>query len=83
MFDETQVLRKRLETESGETVKAIDLEKMAYALGKGGEVEPASKVGFVGEKRGHEKVEEGNDTLRPPSPKRRREGLRSNQAKIQ
>jgi hypothetical protein len=83
MFDRTQVLRKRLETESGETVKAIDLEKMAYALGKGGEVEPASKIGSVGGKRGHDRVEEDNDALRPPSPKRRREGLRPDQAKSQ
>lgn len=83
MFDRTQVLRKRLETESGETVKAIDLEKMAYVLGKGGEVEPASKSGTVGGKRGHDRVEEDNDALRPSSPKRRREGLRPNQAKSQ
>lgn len=80
MLAKTQALRDRLETESGETVKAIDLEKMAYVLGKGGEVEPASTVGG---KRGHAGVEEDNDALRPPSPKRRREGLRPNKAKSQ
>jgi len=83
MFDKTQVLRKRLETESGETVKAIDLEKIAYALGNGGEVEPTSMMGTAERKREHENLEEDREAPQSPSPKRRRGGSRRNQAKIQ
>jgi len=82
MFDKTQVLRKRLETESGETVKAIHLEKMAYALGRSGEVKPTSIIGTAEGKRGVESVEEEDKELRPPSPKRRSEGLRRKQANV-
>lgn len=82
MFDKTQVLRKRLEMESGETVEAIDLEQMAYTLGKSGEVEPTSMVGTTEGKCGVESVEEEDKELRPPSPKRRREGLRRKQANV-
>jgi len=83
MLGKTQVLRKRLETESGETVKAIDLEKMAYALGKGGEVEPTSMMGTAERKREHGKLEEDGEAPQPPSLKRRRGGSRRNPAKIQ
>jgi len=83
LFDKMQVLRKRLKTVSGKTVKAIDLEKMAYALGKGGQVEPASRIGTMGGKRGHGGVEEEDEAPQPPWPKRRREGLRPDQAKSQ
>lgn len=83
MFDKAQVLRNRLEKESGETVKAIDLEKMAYVLGKGGEVEPAPITGIVGGKRGRDEVEVGSSGPQSPTPKRRKEGLRRKYAKSQ
>ncbi len=83
LFDKTQVLRKRLETESGEMVKAIDLEEMAYALGKGGKVEPTSIIGTTKSKREHDQVEEDDEAPQPPPPKRRRGVSRRNQAKIQ
>lgn len=76
MFDKAQLLRNRLETESGKTVKAIDLEKMAYVLGKGGEAEAAPITGTVGGKRGRDNVEVGSSEPQPPAPKRRKEGLR-------
>lgn len=61
LYDRTQTLRQRLEKDSGNAVKAIDLEKMAYAIGKG-----AQKQKDLG------KDTEEDEPLRPPSPKRRR-----------
>lgn len=72
LYDKTQALRERLENESGETVHAIDLEKMAYALGRRAEVEPTSMIGTAEGKRKYDKAVEDNKALRPPSPKRRK-----------
>lgn len=61
LFDRVQALRKRLEKESGQVVKAIDVEKCAYALAKGAQ-----------QYSGHTTGDSDNDALRPPSPKRRK-----------
>ena len=63
LLDKTKALRERLEKESGQIVKAIDLEKMAYEIAKSAQ---------TAVKRGNGDEEEGNKALRPPSPKRRR-----------
>lgn len=61
LYDKTQELRQRLEKESGDVVKAIDLEKMAYALGKHAQ---HKKEGGVDD--------ENDKALKGPSPNRRR-----------
>jgi hypothetical protein len=61
LYDQTQILRQRLEKDGGKAVKAIDLEKMAYALGK--EAQHQQGLGIDAE---------DDEPLRPPSPKRRR-----------
>lgn len=62
LFEKVQVLRERLEKESGEAIKAIDIEKCAYALAKGAQQD-------------HENggMDDSDDqALLPPSPKRRK-----------
>ncbi|MCJ1429083.1 hypothetical protein MMC29_006996 [Sticta canariensis] len=49
LFEKVQVLRERLEKESGQVVKAIDIEKCAYALAKG--VQEYHKHGGVSNER--------------------------------
>lgn len=61
LYEKTQELRQRLEKESGNVVKAIDLEKMAYALGKHAQRQKESEVD-----------DENDKELRAPPPKRRR-----------
>lgn len=62
LFEKLQVLRKRLEKESGQTVKAIDIEKCAYALAKG-----------VQQYHERSDMDDSDDqVLLPPSPKRRK-----------
>lgn len=61
LFEKTQVLRERLEKESGQVVKAVDIEKCAYALAKGAQQDRDNYVG-----------DSEDDALRPPSPKRRK-----------
>ena len=61
LYQKTQELRQRLEKESGDVVKAIDLEKMAYALGKHAQRQKDSGL------------DDDNDKeLKAPPPKRRR-----------
>ena len=67
LYDKTQVLRGRLEKESGQMVKAIDLEKMAFSLAKGAHA--GAKRGLLSK---GDTEEENEKALRPPSPKRRR-----------
>ena len=55
------MFRERLEKASGHTVRAIDIEKVAYALRKG--EQQNEETGSV--------ISEDND-LRPPPPKRQR-----------
>lgn len=61
LFEKVQVLRERLEKESGQVVKAIDIEKCAYALAKG-----------VQEDHKHGVGDSDDDALLPPSSKRRK-----------
>lgn len=56
MFEKASALRERLEKESGETVSALDLEKVAYVLAK--EAKPGSKRYDI-EEDGGEEEEEG------------------------
>ena len=72
MYDKTRSLRERLEKESGQTVRAIDLEKMAYVLAKGAQQGPTGWVASKQEKRDHHDGEESDKALRPPSIKRRK-----------
>lgn len=58
LYERVQALRSRLEKESSQTIAAIDIEKMAYALAKGGENVNG--------------VKEDDKPLQPPSPKRRK-----------
>ena len=64
LYDQLQTLRERLEKESGQKVAAIDVEKMAYSLGKS--VQHTSTLG----KR--ENDDDYTKELRPPSSKKRR-----------
>lgn len=64
LFERVQVLRQRLEKESGNVVKAIDIEKCAYALAKGAQQ--------YHENGGMEDTDDRD--LLPPSPKRRKRG---------
>lgn len=62
LFEKLQVLRERLEKESGQVVKAIDIEKCAYALAKG-----------VQQYHEHGGTDDSDDQVPlPPSPKRRK-----------
>lgn len=61
LFERVQALRKRLEKESGQVVKAIDVEKCSYALAKGAQQYSTHSTG-----------DSDIDALRPPSPKRRK-----------
>lgn len=61
LYEKTQELRQRLEKESGNVVKAVDLEKMAYALAK-----------HTQRQKENEADDEPDKALRAPSPKRRR-----------
>ena len=63
LYDRLQSLRERLEKERGETIRAVDIEKMAYALGK--RAQQASSLG--------KREQDGNvKELQPPSPKKRK-----------
>ena len=64
LHEKSQELRQRLEKESGKTVKTIDLEKMAYALGKHAQRQKDNGVTDDNDKN--------DKSLRAPSPKRRR-----------
>lgn len=61
LYEQTQLLRQRLEKESGDVVRAIDLEKMAYALGKDAR-----------QKKDYGADDESDEALEAPFPKRRR-----------
>lgn len=61
LYEKTQELQQRLEEESGDVVKAIDLEKMAYVLGKNAQRQKDSGV-----------EDENDKELKAPPPKRRR-----------
>ena len=62
LFEKVQVLRRRLEKESGQVVKAIDIEKCAYALAKG--AQQYHESGGMDDR--------DDQALFPPSPKRRK-----------
>ena len=72
LFEKSQELRIRLEKESGKDVKAIDVERMAYALAKGAQKAAYSSVGAKQGKRDREKDVKNDEALQPPSSKRRR-----------
>lgn len=61
LFEKTQVLRERLEKESGQTIRAIDIEKCAYAIAKAAQQDHENHLD-----------DSEDDVLRPPSPKRRK-----------
>ena len=66
LYDGTQTLRERLKKESRETISALDVEKMAYALAKA--VQNTSVTHAAKAKR--EEQEEDIKAMKPPSPKR-------------
>lgn len=66
LFERVRALRQRLEKESGESVKAVEVEKVAYALAKGAQ-QGGGKGSSVAQKRS---LEEEDEPLRPPSPKK-------------
>ena len=68
VFERVQALRQRLEEESGEGVKAVEVEKVAYALAKGAQ-QSGDSGSSVAQKR---ELEENEKPLQPPSPKRRK-----------
>ena len=84
LYEKTQALRERLEKESGDVVKTIDLEKMAYALGKAvqrkddrefnEDNKEISKAAPSSPRRRRRKTSEEPNEMTPqvPSPKRRR-----------
>ncbi len=61
LWQKMQDLRTRVEKESGQTVQAIEVEKMAYVLAKD-----------AGSRKHSIRDDSDNQALRPPSPKRRR-----------
>lgn len=65
LWDKLQSLRERLEKESGQEVKAIDVEKMAYALGKDANTH-LPKTAEEGE---------SEEAIQQPPPKRRRKAI--------
>ncbi|MCJ1463264.1 hypothetical protein MMC07_001870 [Pseudocyphellaria aurata] len=62
LFEKVQVLRQRLEKESGQAIKVIDIEKCAYALAKKAEQDHKNTS----------KNDSDDQALLPPSPKRRK-----------
>lgn len=72
LFERVAELRERLEKQSGVGVSAVDIEKAAYVLGK--DVLPDSKTVPLDTEDA-----EGDKTLRPPSPKRRRKAMPESQ----
>ena len=66
LYDKLQILRLRLEHESGEEVKAVEVEKMAYALAKGAQ-QQALGLGKQGDGDGAE--------MHPQSSKKRRKDV--------
>lgn len=69
LYERLQTLRKRLENKSGETTRAIDIERMAYVLGKRAQ-EPGSSLG----KR---KANETDEEIQPTSPKKTKRGRKA------
>jgi len=65
MSEKVQALRERLETESGQEVSALELEKMAYVLGK--EAQPGSERYSV-----DEEVAEEGEKKAEKSPRKRK-----------
>ena len=63
LWNRLHILRLRLEHEGGQEVKAVDIEKMAYALGKS-----ARQSSSLGKR---EDIEDDKEA-KPPSPKKRR-----------
>ena len=68
LYVRTQELRGRLEKQGGQTVSALDVERMAYALAKEVQDAPVSYT----TKKGRKEQEEDSRALKPPSPKRQK-----------
>lgn len=63
LYDRLQPLRERLQREGGQEVRAVDIERMAYAMGK--HAQQASSLG--------KREDDGNvKELQPPSAKKRK-----------
>lgn len=67
VLERVQALRQRLERENGEGVKAVEVEKVAYALAKG-----AQQGGGASSSTAQKRGLEDDKLLQPPSPKRKK-----------
>jgi hypothetical protein len=70
LFEKLQTLRKRLEKESKKTVSAIDIERMAYVLGKEAPTNDPDII--TSTSIDDENEDESNDGLLKPPPKRQK-----------
>ena len=70
LFEKLQTLRERLEKENKQQVSAIDIEKMAYVLGKEALMKDPDAITFT--RIGDDEEEEPNDGVSHPPPKRRK-----------
>lgn len=70
LFEKLQTLRERLEKENKQQVSAIDIEKMAYVLGKEAPMKDPDAITFT--RIGDDEEEEPNDGVSHPPPKRRK-----------
>ncbi|KAL2044766.1 hypothetical protein N7G274_002541 [Stereocaulon virgatum] len=70
LFEKLQTLRKRLEKESKQDVSAIDVERMAYVLGKEAPTKDPDTITSTG--IDDENEDETNDGLLRPPPKRQK-----------
>lgn len=70
LFEKLQTLRERLEKENKQQVSAIDIEKMAYVLGKEAPMKDPDAITFT--RIGDDEEEEPNDGVSHLPPKRRK-----------
>ena len=70
LFEKLQTLRERLEKENKQQVSAIDVEKMAYVLGREAPMKDPDTITFT--RIYNDEEEQSNDGVSQPPPKRQK-----------
>ena len=78
LFEKLQTLRERLEKENKRQVSAIDIEKMAYVLGKEAPMKGPDAITFTRiDDDEEEEEEEPSDGVSQPPPKRQKKNTQN------